>query len=454
LNNLLKNPELTDFQRQWYRTIRENYASYFAFPLVVRNQLFGGLVFYFKSHHDFDEEDLQLGSMLGEQAALAIENNRLHQVEQDRQRELQILLDVAETANSSLDLDEIVTETLDLLVALISASRAGVILLDDDTGQLGSYTLRPTREIDPDDLARIIQASQDVIKSGETLYIAPDFAANLREPGALLPLQTRGRILGVLGIIGSEMSAFSAEQLALFKSIADQLSVAIENAHLFEKAEYAAIAAERNRLARDLHDAVTQTLFSASLIAEALPELWRSDQKEGEGLLTELRQLNRGALAEMRTLLHELRPTTISETSLDELLRQLGESVTGKEGIPVHIQVDCHCELPSDVHLALYRITQEALNNIVKHARASQVSLRLDCSKCRNDGASSTISRKITLVIKDDGRGFDVEQISLQGMGLGIMRERAESVGAVFQITSQPGNGTQIKVIWDDTERM
>ena len=106
------------------------------------------------------------------------------QVEQDRQRELQILLDVAETANRSLDLDEIVTKTLDLLVALTSASRAGVILLDEDTGQLGPYTLRPTREIDPDDLARIIQASQEVINSRETLYIAPDLAANLREPGA------------------------------------------------------------------------------------------------------------------------------------------------------------------------------------------------------------------------------------------------------------------------------
>ncbi len=141
LDKLLAKPDLTDFQRRWYRPLREHFASYFAFPLLVRNQLFGGLVFYYRLKHDFDAEDLQLGAMLGEQAALAIENTRLYQAEQDRQRELQILLDVAEAANSSLDLDEVVAKTLDLLVALISASRAGVILVDEAN--------RPTRTLHP-----------------------------------------------------------------------------------------------------------------------------------------------------------------------------------------------------------------------------------------------------------------------------------------------------------------
>ena len=99
----------------------------------------------------------------------------------------------------------------------------------------------------------------------------------------------------------------------MFKSIADQLSVAIENAYLFEKAEDVAIAAERNRLARELHDAVTQTLFSASLIADVLPRIWERDQEQGRARLEELRELTRGALAEMRTLLLELRPATLTE---------------------------------------------------------------------------------------------------------------------------------------------
>jgi signal transduction histidine kinase/predicted hydrocarbon binding protein len=441
LNNLLKNPGLTDFQRRWYDLIRKNFASYFAFPLVVRNQLFGGLVFYFKSKHDFDEEDLQLGSMLGEQAALAIENSRLHQVEQARQRELQILLDVAETANSSLDLDEIVTKTLDLLVALISASRAGVILLDESTGQLGPYTLRPTRDIDPDNLERIIKASQEVISSGETLYIAPDFAADLREPGALLPLQTRGRILGVLGIIGPEGTTFSPEQLALFKSIADQLGVAIENAHLFEKAEYAAVAAERNRLARDLHDAVTQTLFSSSIIAEVLPRIWDRNPDEGLRRLEELRQLTRGALSEMRTLLVELRPAALVDTDLGDLIGHQVNAFNARTRVPVDFDCNCTQNPPPEVKEMIYRIVQEVFNNISKHAEANHVMVRLVSQENRTE-----------LIIHDDGIGFDLEIAQSEGLGLGIMTERAFNVGARLEISSQIGQGTRLQLIWSKND--
>jgi signal transduction histidine kinase/ligand-binding sensor domain-containing protein len=221
---------------------------------------------------------------------------------------------------------------------------------------------------------------------------------------------------------------------------------------LTEKAAEEAVAEERTRLARELHDAVTQTLFSASLLAEALPASLENDPEESRQLLKEIRQLSRGALAEMRTLLHELRPTTIVETALQELLRQLSEAVTGREGIPVDVQVGCDCKLPPDVHIALYRIAQESLNNIVKHSRANEVAVELKCTKCTSDQDTS-ISRKIILTIMDDGRGFDREKIKSEGMGLGIMSERAESVNAEIQITSSPGQGTQIKIIWNEMEK-
>ena len=221
---------------------------------------------------------------------------------------------------------------------------------------------------------------------------------------------------------------------------------------LAERAAETAVVEERSRLARELHDAVTQTLFSASLLAEALPKSWERDPEEGGQLLKEIRQLSRGALAEMRTLLHELRPTTIAETDLGDLLRQLAATVTGREGIPVNLEISCHCELDPDVHVALYRIAQESLNNIVKHARASEVWIQLACTKCAADGDASLIAWRVTLTIRDDGRGFDMEQVAAEGMGLGIMRERAESVGAALQIDSQSGEGTRIEVVWDDTE--
>jgi signal transduction histidine kinase/ligand-binding sensor domain-containing protein len=226
----------------------------------------------------------------------------------------------------------------------------------------------------------------------------------------------------------------------------------LENANeqLAQERAEAAVAEERTRLARELHDAVTQTLFSASLLAEALPNYWETDPEKSRQLLREIRQLSRGALAEMRTLLHELRPATIAETALSELLRQLAESVTGREGIPVDVHVNCQCDLPDDLHVALYRITQESLNNVVKHARATEVSIKLECSKCATGLGDSILARVISLSVEDDGRGFDLEKHTEDGMGVGIMRERAESVSAVLLISSQHGEGTRVEVVWED----
>ena len=222
-----------------------------------------------------------------------------------------------------------------------------------------------------------------------------------------------------------------------------------------ERAEELAVLQERNRLARELHDAVTQTLFSASLIAEALPALWERNQEMGRERLAMLRQMSRGALAEMRTLLLELRPAAVVETSLEELLRQLGEAVTGREGVPVTVEVEGLCELPADLHVALYRIAQEALNNVVKHAKASQVAVSLRCtprvpSVYTGEGEGAGV--KVELYIRDDGRGFDLDDVPPERMGLGIMRERAEAVGAQLGIVSQTGWGTRLTVVWPGDE--
>jgi signal transduction histidine kinase len=242
---------------------------------------------------------------------------------------------------------------------------------------------------------------------------------------------------------------------------------------LAQQAAEAAVAAERSRLARDLHDAVTQTLFSASLIAEALPPVWESDQDEGRQLLAEIRRLSRGALAEMRTLLLELRPAALIETSLDGLLRQLAEAVTGRTGMPVTVTVEGQCELSSDVHVALYRIAQEALNNVVKHAQADQVVIRLCCaspphspprggregsqvSYTRRPLSSSTGEREgkaVELQVNDDGCGFDPGDVLPDHLGLDIMRERAQVIGATLKIESKPGLGTQVTAVWKEDER-
>jgi signal transduction histidine kinase/ligand-binding sensor domain-containing protein len=211
-----------------------------------------------------------------------------------------------------------------------------------------------------------------------------------------------------------------------------------------------AISAERSRLARDLHDVVTQTLFSASLVAEALPTAWERDHAEGRQLLRELRQLTRGALAEMRTLLLELRPAALMEADLGHLLHQLAEALTGREGAPVTVTVEGRCALPPEVHLALYRIAQEAFNNVSKHARAQHVTVNLRCLPPVSEGVGEDEQGGVELRVRDDGCGFDASRVPSECLGLGIMRERAETIGATLVVESQVGHGTQISVVWEE----
>jgi signal transduction histidine kinase len=198
------------------------------------------------------------------------------------------------------------------------------------------------------------------------------------------------------------------------------------------------VTGERTRLARDLHDAVTQTLFSASLIAEVLPDIWDMNQAEGRKRIEELRQLTRGALAEMRTLLVELRPNALTEIPLPDLLRQLCESLIGRARLPIQLNVEGKQKLSPDVQISLYRITQEALNNVVKHAKATQVVVVL------------RLNGDVRLSVADNGCGFDPAAVPPDHLGLKIMCERAEAISADLSIYSEPGEGTQVSVVWKE----
>ncbi|MGD9094071.1 MAG: two-component regulator propeller domain-containing protein, partial [Anaerolineales bacterium] len=259
-----------------------------------------------------------------------------------------------------------------------------------------------------------------------------------------LPIHVGQEEYGGLVLLYKSERSFSDEDVELGILFSDQAALAIGNAQLRDRVQEMAVIEERNRLARDLHDAVTQTLFSASLIAEALPDLWKNDPFEGNQLLEELRQLSRGALAEMRTLLLELRPASVADAGLGDLLRQLAESTAGRTGMLVTLDVDDKCEIPPTVKEGLYRIAQEGLNNIVKHAKANRVLIRLICEMNTSDDWATRIS----LYIEDDGCGFEPDILTRDHFGLGIMWERAEAIGAIFTVDSLPGCGTRLFIEW------
>ena len=232
--------------------------------------------------------------------------------------------------------------------------------------------------------------------------------------------------------------------LGLASDIAERKSSAIvaEQTQFYEQTQREAILQERQRLAHDLHDTVTQMLFSASLITQVLPQMWERDPIQGRQALEDLRLLTCSALTEMRALLLDLRPDALTNARLDDLLCQLTRALMGRTGIPVALtitddrtMVDRH--LPPDVQIALYRIAQEALSNISKHADARRVAVDLRVHEV-----------VVEMSIRDDGKGFDPMRIGADHFGLEIMRERVAAIGGTLQIASQLGHGTEVMVRW------
>jgi len=254
----------------------------------------------------------------------------------------------------------------------------------------------------------------------------------------LVPLRVRDRTIGFLLLDSDQGDRYSTRDGTLAWALANQAAVAIENARLYDQARELAALEERQRLARDLHDSVTQSLYTASMIGRVLPASWETDPRQGRELLGQLGEVTESALAEMQALLLELRPAAILQSGPDELLLRLAQALRSHVEKPIHVEIAGTAVLPPEVHLAFYRLAQAALGNVVRHVSASQARARLVLAP-----------GEATLVVSDDGGGFDVTRVGdRRGMGLEIMRERAAAIGAHLQIDSQVGRGTTVTVRW------
>jgi signal transduction histidine kinase len=248
------------------------------------------------------------------------------------------------------------------------------------------------------------------------------------------------KALGTLGIFGEAPRLFNVEDLGLLDAVAEQLGIAIDDARLHERAEAAIVLEERQRLARDLHDSVTQLLYSQTLFAAAATKALRTRQRErAESCLTQLGEAAGQALREMRLLIYRLRPPVLARVGLVGALRRRLEMVEQRAGVITHLTGEIPQDLPSELERALYHIAEEGLNNVLKHARATEVWIDLE-------GEHQTL----TLSIVDNGCGFDVTGIT-PGLGLQSLKERTEALNGSLSIESEPGHGTQIiaRVPWE-----
>jgi PAS domain S-box-containing protein len=383
----------------------------------------------------------------------AFAQQRIRNAEREQRNLAEALSDIAALLNSTLKLDSVLDRILSEIGRVVPHDSATITLSDlnaawqvrthdSDSGQQAAVETRPYVDQMPT-LQWMVRTKQPVIISDtrrSDLWINRPHLEWVRSYlGA--PIQLEGEVIGFIHLNSAHPGFFSSTHAERLEAFTDQAAIAIQNARLYEQAQALAALEERQRLARDLHDAVSQTLWTASITADVLPELWRKDQAEGELSLQRLRRLTQGALAEMRTLLLELRPAALIEARLDDLLNQLAQATMSRKKLSITIDADEGYLLPTGVQVGIYRIAQESLNNIAKHSRATEVHMRL-----------AATPEGVCLSITDNGHGFELEKVQPERLGLHIMRERAAAIAAKLTIQSIIGQGTAVVVEWPYNE--
>ena len=243
-----------------------------------------------------------------------------------------------------------------------------------------------------------------------------------------------------IGYLAASFNDLASAQKDLILTLEDK--VAKRTAEASAYAEQNARLEERNHLSRELHDAVSQTLFSANLVADALPQMMARDPEQARASLDEMKRLNKDALKEMRRLLAQLRSEKLTSMRFGLLLKDLVDDLTGKHPFQVDMLIVSDVVLPEQVQLIFYRIAQESLANVVKHSNATQIEIQFD-----------GIPAQAMLSIKDNGCGFDMDAIPDGHFGLQIMKERMAVIGGTLEIKSKPDEGTVIAAIWIENGR-
>ncbi|NLE44031.1 MAG: GAF domain-containing protein [Chloroflexi bacterium] len=367
----------------------------------------------------------------------------------ERTRRLSVLVEVMAVVNATLDPEVILRDVLDRVLAAMGGDVGAIHLLDETSDQLvlaaattsADHTLvaTPVRCVEVGEALAGLATSAPITLSTVTNAVRPltSLTGDPEATCAVAPLKVKGRILGTLSVSRKVQHEFSDEETSILSLIAEELGVAIDNARLNQQAQELAVVRERERLARELHDSVTQSLYSLTLLAEAARQSAISRASiSTQQHVARLGEISQQALREMRLLVYELRPPILQRVGLVGALRQRLDVVEKRAGIRSELTVEGHTSLPAYVEQALYRIAEEALNNATKHAVASVVEVRLSVNQS-----------SISLDVVDDGQGFDLRAQSTRG-GLGLigMKERAEEIGGTLTIETGPGMGTRVHV--------
>lgn len=443
-----------------------------------------------ESSQHFNERDAETLELFGKYAAIAIHNANLFETSEHALDEMRLLYATSQRISLAADVDEVISAYLDQVaehgryicnVCLYEFDardqRTAVVVRGRWTPDQGSQRFEERMPYSRDALDPLLDAGQTVTISDVrtdprvTTYLREMQVREGRPALAMSPLMIRGQRIGVVVLSYPGVHQWTEASLWPYQATAAQLATAIDNRMqqglLSERAQQLAVLQERQRLARELHDSVTQLIFSTTLIAQSIAPAWKRDPLEGQSRVDRLLELSQTALREMRSLLFELHlgddvknaastltgSERVDQYGLLDALRLLAGDFSN-EGIhinieaqdypPIHFNLETteNFRLNPAIEESIYRIAQEALNNAIKHACARQVIIQVDGSK----------PKALSLSIKDDGVGFipgadGIKDKSEEGgFGMNTMRERAEELGGHIQVISAPGKGTTIEV--------
>lgn len=433
--------------------------SELAVPIKVKGRVIGVLDIESDRSNDFDEIDREVITSLANQAGIAIENARLFaetqrllNVTELRASKLAIINNVHQGLASKLDVQSIYDLVGDKFRDIFDAQ---VVMISTYDPQLDTVEHRYAIErgervyspgIHPPGgfRSRIIQTKQPLLINFDVAHESERLGQPVLEGTAPplswlgVPMLSGGQVSGILSVQNVDReNAFDESDVRLLEMFAASMSIALENARLYEEARKVAALEERQRLARELHDSVTQSLYGISLYAQAASGNLRAAQIEQAGqYLEDIQNTAQESLADMRLLIFELKPPILEKEGLVYALQQRLMSVENRARINSKIETNLTNRLPPEIEDGLYHISREALNNIIKHACARNVTIRL---QRRADSVSMEIA--------DDGIGFDLENARREGrLGLSSMAERAQAQGWKLDIQSAPGSGTCVKV--------
>lgn len=430
-------------------------------PIIFNNRLLGVIVV--ESERRIDRDDAEGIEIVADQLGAALENARLFDDMQQVLKTTQFLYETSQRISTAMSVDEVILAYLEQVASRGRYACSVVLLEMDQRGQRTAMIVRgrwsPNEGTRLDEIRwPFIHAPfTPLLDAGQVVTFAnvhtdPSVPAVLRDMQArdqrpalaLIPLMVRGQRIGMVMLGYPNNYEWPEADLRSYQATAAQLATAIDSRQqhllLSERSQQIAVLEERRRLARELHDSVTQSLFSMSLLAQVVPDLWEIDREEALQSLEQIRDLTRGALTEMRALLFELRPTDQDEQSFIAALRQHVASFERRTNISVTVEVTDEPVLPNEIAQAFLRIAQEALTNVSRHARAHRVHV------------SIRGSRPVRMSIADNGRGFQIDRVAKGRLGLISMRERAAKINARFQICSAVGQGTEIIVEWPNTD--